>query len=52
MGPVRKQKLLSRFGSVSRLRRAPVQEIACIPGIGYKLAEEIHRVLKGPVKTG
>lgn len=42
----RKEKLLGRFGSVSRLRRANVTEIAAVPGISEKLAMEIIHFLK------
>jgi excinuclease ABC subunit C len=42
----RKNLLLRRFGSVNRLRKATVDEIASIEGIGRKLAEEVHRFLQ------
>jgi len=42
----RKNILLRRFGSVKRLRRASVDEIAATEGIGPKLAEEVHRFLQ------
>ncbi|PYL23425.1 MAG: excinuclease ABC subunit C, partial [Verrucomicrobia bacterium] len=42
----RKNLLLQRFGSVNRLRRASVEEIAATDGIGRKLAEEVHRFLQ------
>jgi len=42
----RKNLLLRKFGSVQRLRRASVEEIASTEGIGQKLAEEIHRFLE------
>jgi excinuclease ABC subunit C len=42
----RKNLLLRRFGSVNRLRRATVDEIASTEGIGRKLAEEVHRFLQ------
>ena len=42
----RKNILLRRFGSVSRLRKAKVEEIAETEGIGPKLAEEVHRFLQ------
>ena len=42
----RKNLLLNRFGSVSRLRKAGVEEIASTEGIGRKLAEEVHRFLQ------
>ena len=42
----RKSLLLQRFGSVNRLRRASVDEIASTEGIGPKLAQEVHRFLQ------
>jgi excinuclease ABC subunit C len=42
----RKNLLLRRFGSVNRLRKATVDEIASTEGIGRKLAEEVHQFLK------
>ena len=42
----RKNLLLRRFGSVNRLRRASVEEIASTEGIGRKLAEEVHQFLQ------
>ncbi|MGB9475145.1 MAG: excinuclease ABC subunit UvrC [Candidatus Udaeobacter sp.] len=42
----RKGLLLRRFGSVNRLRRATVEEIASTEGIGRKLAEEVHQFLQ------
>ncbi len=42
----RKSLLLRRFGSVNRLRKASVEEIASTEGIGRKLAEEVHRFLQ------
>src|SRR5207245_3187997 len=41
----RKNLLLRRVGSVSRLRRATVDEVACTEGIGRKLAEGGHQFL-------
>jgi excinuclease ABC subunit C len=38
--------LLQRFGSVSRLRKASIEEIASTEGIGRKLAEDGHRFLE------
>ena len=37
----RKANLLKAFGSVARLRKASVEEIAKVPGIGRSLAEGI-----------
>ncbi|MDD5351274.1 MAG: helix-hairpin-helix domain-containing protein, partial [Chthoniobacteraceae bacterium] len=42
----RKEALLKRFGSVARLRRTPAEEIAALPGIGPKLAEQIVEFLR------
>jgi excinuclease ABC subunit C len=42
----RKNLLLRKFGSVNRLRKASVEEIAATEGIGPKLAEEVHRFLQ------
>jgi excinuclease ABC subunit C len=42
----RKSLLLQRFGSVNRLRRASIDEIAATEGIGRKLAEEVHLFLQ------
>jgi excinuclease ABC subunit C len=42
----RKNLLLRRFGSVSRLRKASIEKIAATDGIGRKLAEEVHRFLQ------
>ncbi len=41
----RKQLLLKKFGSVARLRRATVDEIAATEGIGRKLAEQVAQFL-------
>jgi excinuclease ABC subunit C len=42
----RKNLLLRKFGSVNRLRKATVEEIAATEGIGPKLADEVHRFLQ------
>jgi len=42
----RKQALLRRFGSVDRLRKATIEEVATVEGIGAKLAEGILEFLK------
>ncbi|MFM8459090.1 MAG: helix-hairpin-helix domain-containing protein, partial [Chthoniobacterales bacterium] len=43
----RKQALLRVFGSVQRLRRADLDEIAAVPGIGARLAAQIKDGLDG-----
>src|SRR6202047_1327122 len=42
----RKNLLLWQFGSVNRLRKATVEQIAATEGIGEKLAEDVHRFLR------
>lgn len=42
----RKGLLLRAFGSVERLRKAEVEKIAAVEGIGQKLAESVHRFLQ------
>lgn len=41
LGPTRRAALLDRFGSVSAIRKASVDEIAKTPGIGERLAQAI-----------
>jgi excinuclease ABC subunit C len=41
----RKQALLAKFGSVERLRKASVEDIAAVEGISEKLAETVVRFL-------
>ncbi|MEP7015926.1 MAG: excinuclease ABC subunit UvrC [Verrucomicrobiota bacterium] len=42
----RKNLLLRKFGSVNRVRKASIEEIAATEGIGRKLAEDVHRFLQ------
>jgi excinuclease ABC subunit C len=42
----RKNLLLRKFGSVNRLRKATVDEIASTEGIGRKLADDLHQFLQ------
>jgi excinuclease ABC subunit C len=46
VGPKRRQALLRTFGSVKRVRDAPVEQIAAVPGIGRALAEKIKANLE------
>ena len=41
LGPARRAELLDRFGSVSAIRKASIEEIAKTPGIGERLAQAI-----------
>jgi excinuclease ABC subunit C len=47
VGPTRKKALLKRFGSVARLSRATVEEIAATRGVGPELARVVHERLTG-----
>ncbi len=46
VGPKRKRELLKVFGSIKRVRDAPVEEIAAVPGIGPALAVRIKATLE------
>ena len=45
VGPARRRALLRTFGSLKRVREAPVEQIAAVPGIGRALAERIKAAL-------
>jgi excinuclease ABC subunit C len=46
VGPKRRRELLKVFGSAKRVREAPVEQIAAVPGIGRSLAERIKAHLE------
>jgi excinuclease ABC subunit C len=46
IGPRRRGALLRVFGSIKRVREAPVEQIAAVPGIGPKLAAQIKTTLE------
>ncbi len=46
VGPKRRNALLQLFGSVQRIRAAPIEDIAAVPGFSLQLAEEIKRYLE------
>ena len=46
VGPKRKRELLKVFGSIKRVKEAPVEQIAAVPGIGRALAERIKATLE------
>jgi excinuclease ABC subunit C len=46
VGPKRRRALLRVFGSVKRVREAPVEQIAAVPGISRALAEKIKATLE------
>ena len=45
VGAKRKRQLLTHFGSVASVQGASIEEIAKVPGISTKLADEIHGTL-------
>jgi excinuclease ABC subunit C len=49
IGATRKKALLKRFGSLARLQRAEMEEIAQVPGIGTDLARTVYEHLHEPV---
>lgn len=44
----RKQALLRHFGSLERIRRATPEALAAVPGIGRRLADQLHAFLRKP----
>ncbi len=46
VGPKRRRALLRVFGSAKRVREAPVEQIAAVPGIGAALAARIKETLE------
>ena len=52
VGPSRKKALLKRFGSLARLSRASLEEIAATPGVGPELARAVHERLTGTAGSG
>ncbi len=49
IGPARKKALLKRFGSLARLSRASLEEIAATPGVGPEIARAVYERLHGSV---
>jgi excinuclease ABC subunit C len=48
LGETRKKALLTRFGSLKRLRAASVEDIMAVPGVGRRTAEAVSAALRGP----
>ncbi len=42
IGPARKRALLTRFGSLDKVRQASVAELAATPGVGPQLARQVR----------
>lgn len=47
LGAQRRKALMARFGSLARLRRADVDEVMTVPGIGRATAEAILTAVRG-----
>jgi excinuclease ABC subunit C len=47
LGAQRRKALMTRFGSLARLRRAEIEEIMAVPGIGRATAEAIRTAVGG-----
>ncbi|NMB76844.1 MAG: excinuclease ABC subunit UvrC [Myxococcales bacterium] len=47
VGPTLRRRLLLRFGSLRRVRQAPAEELARVPGVTVQLAKRIARFLGG-----
>ncbi|MGC9529236.1 MAG: excinuclease ABC subunit UvrC [Candidatus Bipolaricaulaceae bacterium] len=45
VGPRRRNLLLSRFGSLEGLRRAPLEELLSVPGLPRSVAERLYKAL-------
>jgi excinuclease ABC subunit C len=46
VGPVRKKRLLSTFGSAAGIRRASIDEIAAVKGMNAALAARVKQALE------
>src|SRR3954470_23807001 len=46
LGETRKKALLTRFGSLKRLRAASVEDIMAVPGVGRRTAEAVAAALR------
>jgi len=48
LGETRRKALLTRFGSLKRLRAAAVEDIMAVPGVGRRTAEAVVVALRRP----
>ncbi|MUM18383.1 excinuclease ABC subunit UvrC [Mycobacterium sp. CBMA271] len=51
LGETRRAALVSHFGSVAQLKKASVEEITAVPGIGSATALAVREALVGPGKS-
>ncbi|MBF9521815.1 excinuclease ABC subunit C [Mycobacterium sp. MHSD3] len=51
LGEARRAALVSHFGSVAQLKKASVEEITAVPGIGAATALAVREALVGPVNS-
>lgn len=51
LGPVRKARLLTHFQDIARLRKASADDIHEVPGIGPRMAKELHEWLQQHQRT-
>jgi ERCC4-type nuclease len=47
IGPARKKKLLSHFGSVKAIQQASLEELIRIPGMNRSAAENVYKNFHG-----
>jgi excinuclease ABC subunit C len=52
LGEVRRKALVRHFGSVAAVRRAQVEQILEVPGVGRRTAEAVVAALAGPGRAG
>lgn len=50
IGPARRQALISRFGSVERIRKLSAEELSAVKGVSKSMAERILTALKSPAQ--
>ena len=46
LGEVRKKALLGRFGSIEKLKKASVEDLSSVEGIGPKIAQRLNLFLR------
>ena len=51
LGPSRRRALLDRFTTVDAIRKARVEDLESVPGIGPSLAATIHSALQSEERT-